>query len=185
MLLRSSQGVETDVVRAVVAVMPMERRDHRGRIGRGVLDITLSFERGVCEGLAPRRVRVLSTQGGSGGGLLSQKLQRQLGRVEARVRQFYGAKCKAALILRAMKVQGQHPRMSVSLSFEPWVPDCITLVPAWYLSIVIMGILCHPKELGFYLSILEDFEAFKSGDGPSKTGILQISPQPLSGVGLD
>lgn len=68
---------------------------------------------------------------GVGGGLLSEKLQRQLGRVEARVRQFYGAKCKAALICRAMKVQGQNLRMSVSLSFEPWVLDCLTLVAAW------------------------------------------------------
>lgn len=46
-----------------------------------------------------------------------------------------------------------------------------------------MGILCRPKELGFYLSILEDFEAFKSGDGPSKTGILQ-APATVGGGGL-
>lgn len=60
------------------------------RVGRGLLDITLSFEKlpSVSEGLATRRVRVLiSMECGCEGRLLSQKLQRQFGRVEARVRQ--------------------------------------------------------------------------------------------------
>lgn len=78
-LLRSSQGVETDVVRAVVAVMPVELRERRGRIGRGVLDITLSFEKCVCEGLATRRVRVLGTKGGSRGWTVKSKAAETVG----------------------------------------------------------------------------------------------------------
>lgn len=73
-LLRKLTGNgDSDVVRAVVAVIPMELRDHRDRLGRGVLDITLSFGKCVCEGLATRRVRVLSTKCGSGGWTVKSK----------------------------------------------------------------------------------------------------------------
>ena len=45
-----------------------------------------------------------------------------------------------------------------------------------------MGILCHPKELGFYISILEDFEAFKSGDAPSQDWhFTNITPATVGG----
>lgn len=73
-LLRTLTGSgDSDVVRAVVAAMPMELRHRRGRVGRGTLDITLSCEKCVFEALATRGVRVLSTKSGSGGWTVKSK----------------------------------------------------------------------------------------------------------------